>query len=73
MITTVLKIQLPIVTTDPEPKALIYNEDKSIETWVKVEAVVKLFKEDEFKIFMYGEFHNGIIQLTGQRAPWQEW
>ena len=68
----IFKIQLPIRTTEPVPKALIYNEDRSIEEIFPASSFKSLFENGEMKIFHYGELIDGTLNIN-HRAPNQEW
>ncbi len=76
----IFKVQLPIVTTDPSPKALVYNEDRSIYTKVAITAeLLEDFTEavespggGPAKTFWYGELVGTQFQFE-EPAPWQEW
>lgn len=69
----IFKLQVPLVTTDPEPKALIYNEDRSAEGMFPVTSDILELMDGEAKIFIYGQYEeDGTVTLIGN-APWQEW
>jgi hypothetical protein len=71
----IFKVQKSIVTTKEHAQVLIYNEDRSIMGQFNLtDEVDKLFNEDEYKIFVYGEVVEGeLIVNTHDRAPWQDW
>ena len=68
----IFKVQLPIGSNDPNPPALIYNEDRSITEHLNVSLVKQYFSENEMKVFIYGELIDEVLHLEG-RAPYQEW
>lgn len=68
----IFKVQLPITSTDPNPSALIYNEDRSFYELPHRSLVEHLFGENEVKIFVYGELIDNALHLE-DRAPYQEW
>ena len=66
----IFKIQIPLFG---EPKALIYNKDKSFLGFIPVTAEVGKVMCDEFKKFVFGKrLESGIVEIEGV-APWQEW
>lgn len=59
----ILKIQRPIVTTEPAPLMLIYNQDRSIdETLPMTEELFSLFG-DEYKLYIEAEIVEGVMQI----------
>ena len=72
--TEIWKVQRPIVTNDPEPQVLIYNEDRSRQGSVPLTAeIAQLFNDDEYKIFIHGTIaEDGQIEFE-EPAEWQEW
>ena len=54
----IFKIQRPIVTSDPEPKCLVYNQDRSIYGQIPLtaEVVKELFPNGELKQYVRGSF-----------------
>jgi len=40
----IVKVQLPLMSNDTEPRALIYNEDRSFETFYSTKGLSKLMK-----------------------------
>ena len=68
----ILKVQIPIMSSDPNPDAMIYNEDRSILTLVPTEAVKSYFKPQQYKVFVFGEMKGTLLHL-GELAPEQDW
>ena len=69
----IVKIQRPIRTNERVPKALIYNQDRSVEYMPDLTDVEELFGPHEFKIYHHATI-NGKNQLViGNRAPVQVW
>ena len=50
----IFKIQIPIVTTESDPQAFVYNESRLFSSFIPVEQVQELFEEGELKIFVRG-------------------
>ena len=73
----IFKVQLPLMTTDPEPKALAYNRTESCMFDITVsKELVKRF-HGETKLFFWitwTERKDGSIGVDmNHEAPWQEW
>ncbi len=62
----IFKIQIPLVTNERFPHALIYNSDRSVEFIVPVGEVEEWFIEDFYKIYVdasYSRDPNGKFDL----------
>lgn len=74
----IFKVQIPIETNEPDPKALAYNVDKSREYFVPItDALLALYPkrgdwERRYKQFVYGRLDGTIFVIEG-KAPWQVW
>lgn len=68
----IVKIQRPLMTTESEPMALIYNQDRSIQTQQSFYDVAPLFDREELKVYHYAKMKGTILQI-GERAPDQVW
>jgi hypothetical protein len=70
----IFKVQVPIATNEPEPQALIYNEDRSKEFWMPLTQQILDFMDGEFKKFVYGsvDYKHNTFTIDSD-APWQEW
>lgn len=76
----IFKVQLPLETNDENAPALVYNEDKTIITFIPVtEDLLKRMGDGKRpKAFFYGEVigpveaGNTTVYL-GEEAPWQDW
>lgn len=70
---TIVKVQVPLATNDSDPKALIYNKNRSFETFVPV-AEVKKKMSGEFKKFFYCDIDivTKKVKLDAP-APLQDW
>jgi len=76
----ILKVQIPIVTTEPDPVILVYNQDRSIEAMLPLTPKVRRFLKGKLKSFWVAhavpdlKAGNGKYQICLDRpAPWQEW
>lgn len=74
----IVKVQLPIVSTDPDVGVLVYNEDRSI----MAELPMRSIKEAEILIQVLEDFPKGYFWaklddkggiILVDEAPWQEW
>ncbi|MGI9250792.1 MAG: hypothetical protein ACR2PR_06305 [Pseudohongiellaceae bacterium] len=70
----ILKIQVPLDTNEPEPFALVYNEDKSIFAQVPMsEDVLSHFDDGEFKIYVSAKLVKDTIVIAGKLNEWPDW
>lgn len=71
---TIVKIQRPLGSTDPEPKYLVYSQDRSIYALLPdVPAVAALFRGGAMKVYHHAELEfDGTLRIE-QRAPDQDW
>jgi hypothetical protein len=58
----ILKVQIPIFSNiqDRPPKALIYNEDRSFETFLAIQAPLKRMMKGEHKVYCKAEVLESI-------------
>ena len=68
----IFKIQLPISSNEINPPALIYNESRSIELYIRVNQVKDLFYGSQKKIYVFGEMENNELEFH-RIAPEQDW
>ena len=68
----VVKIQLPLVSSEAEPKALIYNEDQSLHTMMPVSDLLRTVIGDELKAFFEVTIKDGNLVLE-ERLEGQGW
>ena len=68
----IVKVQVPLESSEPDPHILIYNEDKSIfETFPMTDEMHEAFTEP--KSFQFARLRkDGMLVLCGE-APWQDW
>ena len=64
----IVKVQLPILTNDPCPHALIYSRGKKFIASLPVTPQLKEKMGSEIKQFFY--WVDGKI---AEKAPWQDW
>ncbi len=73
----IFKIQLPLATNDPQPKALVYNADRSIESMWPITQDLLNVMAGEVKRFFYctvtaWDDTSDDVDLVAD-APWQDW
>lgn len=69
----IVKVQVPIFSTEDQDLALIYNENRTFQHQIPVDKHIKSKMRGEFKQFFHLEkFENGKITL-GKQAVWQGW
>lgn len=68
----IFKVQVPIASNDPDPKALVYNRYRTKEGMVPIQPGLLDIMQGRLKIFIYASFHNGELDFR-REAPWQEW
>lgn len=71
-LTSIVKVQRPITTTEPQAMVLIYNagRDKSTHQPLTPELLTKF--NGEYKKFFHATWSGGQWTI-GDPAPWQEW
>jgi hypothetical protein len=69
----IVKLQLPLVTTEPVPLALIYNEDRSYQVQVPVTAEIKRKMKGDVKAFFELHIGPGYEAILGKRVACREW
>ncbi len=73
----IVKVQLPIVSNDPDVGVLVYNKSRSVmqelplRSKKEMKQLVKLIG-DEMKGYFYAEVEGTGLILKGE-APWQSW
>jgi len=75
----IVKVQTPVVTSEPHPMALVYNEDRSIFDQFPITAQLLKILKGELKSYWFADlvpdpqkpkaFQVSIVK----KAPWQEW
>ena len=68
----ILKVQLPLVSNDPKPAALVYNQSRDLEVDVPWEQWQTALPTREPKQFWYGRLNGTVLELD-RPAPWQGW
>lgn len=75
----IFKIQVPLFTSDQEPKALVYNEDRSIINQFPITKGLMKLMRGELKQFWHCDLIpdpkvKGAFQIQMDRkAKWQDW
>jgi hypothetical protein len=68
----IVKVQLPLVTTDPDPYALVYDRSRELQAMVPVTPELLAGMGGEVKCFFYAEVSDDGLTLDRQ-APFQDW
>lgn len=70
----VVKIQVPIMSNDPEPKCLVYNEDRSFtsNTLPADDPFISALMEGEAKAYFEVRYVGTKLELL-RRMPDQDW
>lgn len=68
----IVKVQIPLATTEARPLALAYNVDRSILTYFPVDRELKAKMRGEPKAFFKARVVNTILHID-KPAEWQEW
>ncbi len=75
----IVKVQLPVVTSEPSPMCLVYNEDRSVLNQFPVSAAVKNLLRGKLKSFWHAHLipdpkkKGAFLVSLDRKAPWQEW
>lgn len=67
----IVKIQMPLESSEPIPRALIYNRDRSILIFRPIEDVKDMMDGEVKKFFFLQIINEKEVAL--REAPWQEW
>lgn len=68
----IVKIQRPLMTNGSDPKALIYNQDKTYQAMPDLDSVIGLFGPDENKIYHHAEVRENLLYI-GHKTKTQIW
>lgn len=69
----IVKVQLPLFSSEAELDALVYDEHRTFEgVWPVTREVRQLFKRGEVKAYFHARI-KGYTLLLGKRAPDQKW
>lgn len=70
----VVKVQLPIYSSDPDAPALIYPEDRSGMAMQALDDATRIAMGDDVKAFFNAELDSdGERWKIGARVSWQNW
>jgi hypothetical protein len=70
----VVKLQVPIASSDPNPQCLVYNEDRSKQWFVPIDANIKRAMKGRPKAFFPAELKGKTLLLgTESEVPDQGW
>jgi len=51
----IVKVQIPLASSEPEPMALVYNEDRSVEMRIPIDIGLEVWMEGRAKAFFEAE------------------
>lgn len=68
----IVKVQLPVVTSDPQPKCLVYDQSRRIEREFPATRALRKTMGGSLKRYFYAHLMDGELPLEG-RAPEQTW
>ena len=69
----IVKVQVPIFSTDNSAGCLVYDEERTFTT--EIPATERIIKDcrDDMKNFYFAHWRpEGVLELDGL-APWQDW
>ncbi len=75
----IVKVQVPIVSSEPRPMVLIYDQRRTVEQLLPLSRAVKRALAGDLKSFWYAHtipdpsVPRGVVVSLDARAPWQEW
>ena len=64
----IVKVQLPIVSSESAAFALIYNEERTLHLQVETDSVQHLFNADELKVYYKSEIVDGELVFKDRVA-----
>lgn len=70
--TFIVKVQVPLATSEEVPAALLYNKDRHVQAMVPVTDELLASMAGEKKKFFYARMVGTIINIDGE-APCQDW
>ncbi len=72
----IFKVQKPLATNDPQPKALVYNEDRSVEIMIPMPELPNRVSNrlvDRPKAYFYGVATETGVDFTGDAPAPSSW
>lgn len=71
----IFKIQLPITSSEKDPPAFVYNENKTVMLTIPTQEIEHLFEGDTslYKGYFFGIIENGTIRFLPGKLPFQNW
>lgn len=68
----IVKVQMPMVTTEPIPMALIYNKNRDVLIYEQA-SILKEVMGNRLKAFFHAHISKEGILEIGDEAEWQDW
>jgi len=69
----IVKVQMPVESSEETPKALVYTEGKKFMDFLTIDNKLKKKMGTDLKVYFYADIEaGGEVTLHG-RAPWQSW
>lgn len=68
----IVKIQMPVMSSESDPSALLYNKSRSFEVQIPASQLKSKMK-DSYKKFFYVKFKKPSGFTLLEEAPWQDW
>jgi len=69
----IVKIQMPLSSSEKDPPCFVYNKDKSIEQFFSIPEDLKNFMRGRAKAYFYTEIDQEKRLVLKEEAPWQSW
>jgi hypothetical protein len=69
---TVIKVQLPVVTNNPEAVALVYDKEQKHYAEQPIDLKTRIAMKADLRAFFEGVWHNNVW-VIGKRLPEQFW
>ncbi len=75
----IVKVQIPLVTSEPNPMCLVYNEDRSVMDQFPISRSLRSLLRGQLKSFWHAHLipdpkkKGAFLVSIDRRAPWQEW
>jgi hypothetical protein len=69
----ILKVQIPVLASDPDAPALIYSRSRKLKVLVPVNQALRALVKDELKSFWWGHVDAEGNLVLKTKAEWQDW
>lgn len=68
----IVKMQVPLMSSDPEAQALVYNEDRDVEMFLEITPKIKKLMGTEHKKFFEIKMQGNRFEFV-KEVPDQNW